>query len=81
MQRVGNCDVKSPTPAKRRPGYRAPKFLEYLVILRFEKRYPIQNTVARLKSKILAPPKVWAGYHAELRLGGSTLNSGWGGPR
>jgi len=48
-----------------------PKYLAYLVILCFERRYPKQNTVARLKSKILAPPKffcprkkLWAGYTA-----------------
>jgi len=39
-----------------------PKFLEYLVILCFERQYPIQNIVASLKSKIFAPKKTWAGY-------------------
>ena len=46
-----------------------PKFLEYLVILCFERRYPIQNNVASLKSRIpptpnflSPPPKFWAGY-------------------
>ena len=38
------------------------KLLAYLFILRFE-RYCIKpNTVPRLKSKYLAPPKIWAGY-------------------
>jgi len=32
-----------------------PKFLAYLVILCFERRYPKQNTVARLTSKELPP--------------------------
>jgi len=39
-----------------------PKFLQYLVILRFERRYPKQNTVAHLKSNILARQFFWAGY-------------------
>jgi len=49
-------------------GAMAPKFLACIVILCFERRYPKQNTVARLKSNILspkkclAPPKIWAGY-------------------
>jgi len=33
-----------------------PQFLAYLVILCFERRYPKQNTVTRLKSKILDSP-------------------------
>jgi len=36
-----------------------PKFLAYLVILCFERRYPKQNIVARLKSHILAPQMFW----------------------
>ena len=36
-----------------------PQFLAYLVVLCFEKRCPEQNTVARLKSKYLAPPKIF----------------------
>jgi len=32
-----------------------PQILEYLVILCFERRYPKQNTVARLKASILSP--------------------------
>jgi len=32
-----------------------PKFSAYLVILWFERRYPKQNTVARLKSNIVTP--------------------------
>ena len=39
-----------------------PKFLEHIVILFFERRYPKQNSVIRLKSKIFAPQKFWAGY-------------------
>jgi len=35
-----------------------PKYLEYLDILGFERRYLKQNTVARLKSNILSPPKI-----------------------
>jgi len=43
------------------------KFLEYRVILCFERRYPKQNTVVNLKSKVFAPkvfgsPKFWSGY-------------------
>ena len=34
-----------------------PKFLENIVILCFERRFSIQNSVIRLKSNILAPPK------------------------
>ena len=44
-------------------GVTPPKFLAYLVILCFDKRYLRQNTVARLKSSILDLPKTfWAGY-------------------
>jgi len=45
-------------------------FLAYLVILCFERRCPKQNTVARLKSKFLAPTKkyFWAGYATALAL-------------
>ena len=32
------------------------KFLEKVVIFRFERRYPQKYIVARLKSNILAPP-------------------------
>jgi len=32
-----------------------PRFLEWVVILRFERRYPKENNVARLKSNILTP--------------------------
>jgi len=39
-----------------------PKFLENLVILCFERRYPKQNIVIHLKSNILVPPNFWAGY-------------------
>ena len=39
-----------------------PKFLENIVILCFERRFSKQNSVIRLKSNILAPPKFWAGY-------------------
>jgi len=34
-----------------------PKFLQSMVILRFKKRFSKQNSVIRLKSNILAPPK------------------------
>jgi len=34
-----------------------PKFLENIVILCFERRFSKQNSVIRLKSSILAPPK------------------------
>jgi len=37
------------------------KFLAYLMVLCFERRGPIQNTVARLKSNI-CPIKFWADY-------------------
>jgi len=44
--------------AREGPGsHGAPKSSEYLVILCFERRYPKQNTVARLKSK--SPPKIF----------------------
>jgi len=41
----------------------APKFLEYLVVLCFERRYPKSNTVACVTSKYLAPSKTldWVG--------------------
>ena len=39
-----------------------PKFVECLVIVCFERRYPKQNTVARLQSNILRHPTLWAGY-------------------
>jgi len=39
-----------------------PKYLTYLVIVCFDRRYPKQNTVARLNSNALAPPTFWAGY-------------------
>jgi len=35
-----------------------PKFLKYIVILCFERRYPKQNSFIRLKSNILAPLKI-----------------------
>jgi len=38
------------------------KFLAYIVILCFERRYPKQNSVIRLKSNILAQKKFWARY-------------------
>jgi len=38
------------------------KFLENVVILCFERRFSKQNSVIRLKSYILPPPKFWAGY-------------------
>jgi len=60
------------------PGYRRtqgalgdhglPKFLEHIVILCFERRYPKQNRVFQLKSNILVcpkffwPPNFGAGY-------------------
>jgi len=40
-----------------------PKYLVYLVVLCFEKRYPTPNTVVRLKSKYLAPPKTLGWLH------------------
>ena len=41
-------------------GHGPSKFLDYLVILCFKRQYIKQNTVARLKSKILTHPKFWA---------------------
>jgi len=38
-------------------GHVHPKFLEHIVILCCEKRYPKQNSVIPLKSNILASPK------------------------
>jgi len=45
-------------------GEQPPKYLAYLVALRFERRRIKQNTVARLKSKYLAPPNIlgWLRY-------------------
>jgi len=43
-------------------GALTPKFLEYLVILCLERRYPIQNAVASLKLIILVPQNFWASY-------------------
>ena len=43
-----------------------PKFLEYIVILCFERRDPKQNSVFRLKSNILPPQHFWAGYAADV---------------
>jgi len=48
-----------------------PKFLEHIVILCFERRYPKQNSVIRLKSRILAPtfyspPNFYSGYATSL---------------
>jgi len=40
----------------------APKFLEGIVILCFDRQYPKQNSVIRPKSNILAPPNFGAGY-------------------
>jgi len=44
-----------------------PTFLACLVVLRLERRCPKRDTVARLKSKYLAPPKVlgWLRYGLE----------------
>jgi len=38
------------------------KILSIFSHLCFERRYPKQNNVARLKSNILPPKKLWAGY-------------------
>jgi len=53
-------------------GPRYPKFLEHIVILYFEKQYPKENSVIRLKSNILLSPqffdtlaKFWAGDAAD----------------
>ena len=43
-----------------------PKFLEHIVILCLERRYPKQNSVIRLKSNILPNPNFWAGYIASV---------------
>jgi len=37
-------------------------FLEDMAILSFERQYPKQNRVIRVKSNILPPPSFWAGY-------------------
>jgi len=50
--------VLSPGRHSSQGGHGHPKFLSHLVILCFERRYPKQDTVARLKSKF------WAGYAA-----------------
>jgi len=46
----------------------SPKFLAYLVILYLERRCRKQNTVARLKSKNLCPPKKFFGLATLLLL-------------
>jgi len=51
----GNLCNEVATGAK---GAMPPQFLAYLVVLRFERRCPKPNTVARLKSKYLAFPKI-----------------------
>jgi len=43
-------------------GHGPSKFLEYLVILCFNKQYLKQNTVVRLKLNILTHQKFWAGH-------------------
>ena len=43
-------------------GAMPPRCLENIVILCFERRFSKQNSVIRLKSNILPPPKFWAGY-------------------
>ena len=45
-------------------GAMPPQFLEHIVILCFERRYPKQNSVIRLKPNILPPPNylVWPWY-------------------
>jgi len=40
-------------------GTMPPKLLENIVILCFEKSFSKQNSVIRLESNILAPPKFW----------------------
>jgi len=50
-----------------RKSHGSPKFLENIGILCFERRFSKQNSVIRLKSNILAPPKnFWTGYAAGL---------------
>jgi len=49
-----------------------PKFLEHIVFLCFDRRYPKQNSVICLKSSILPPrifwplPYFWSGYDSQL---------------
>jgi len=38
------------------------KFVEFIAILCFERRFSKQNGVIRLKSPILATPNFWSGY-------------------
>jgi len=47
------------TKHRLKPGG-SPQFLENIVILCFERRYPKQNNVIRLKSNILSPPNFLA---------------------
>jgi len=49
-------------------GGHTPQFLEYLVILCFERWYPKENTVASIKSKLLTPSKFWADYATGLKV-------------
>jgi len=55
-------------PGGDQRGHGTPKFLENIVILCIERRFPKQNSVIGLKSNILAslhflpPPNFWAGY-------------------
>ena len=50
---VARGETKEPWP---------PIFLENIVILCFERRFSIQNSVIRLKSNIFPPPNFWTGY-------------------
>jgi len=55
------------------------KFLAYLVILCFESQCPKPNTVARLKSKCLAPPKIFLGWLRHwIKVEEILLQQGWG---
>jgi len=64
----GGSFILTPKPplayalGRRQGAMASPKFLAYLVILRFEKQRPKQNTATSLKSNILAPPKFSDGY-------------------
>ena len=49
---------------RRSQGAMPPKFSEHIVILRFERRYPKQISVIRLKSNI-SPQNFWTAYAIE----------------
>ena len=52
-----------------------PKFLEHIIILCLERRFPKQNSVIRVKIKILPPQNFWAVYPRATQLGAWVHNT------